>query len=285
MNFLPKLTGSFAFPASENPTVEMVEAAYRHHKMHMRYINVEVGPDNLRKAIEGAIAMGWIGFNCSIPNKVEVIQHLDKLAKSAEIIGAVNCVVIRDKKLIGENTDGKGFIKSLETEVDPNGKNVVIFGAGGASRAICVELAFSGVKTITIVNRSKLKGRELVELINKKTNTKAQFKECEGHVSIDQNTDIVINATSIGLYPDVETNFPIDYNSLKREMVVADVIPNPPQTRFLKNCESKGCKTIDGLGMLVNQGVAGIELWTGIKVDESIMRSRLEEITISSTNW
>jgi len=158
VNFLPKLTGSFALPASENPTVEMVEAAYKHHKMHMRYINVEVGPDNLAKAIEGAIAMGWVGFNCSIPNKIEVIQYIDRLAKSAKIIGAVNCVVIKENELIGENTDGKGFIKSLETIVNPKGKNAVVFGAGGASRAICVELAFSGVKNITVVNRSKKRG-------------------------------------------------------------------------------------------------------------------------------
>jgi len=272
-------------PASENPTVEMVEAAYRHHEMHMRYINVEVGPDKLAKAIEGAVAMGWVGFNCSIPNKVEVIQYIDRLAKSAEIIGAVNCVVIQDRELIGENTDGKGFIKSLETIVNPFGKNAVVFGAGGAARAICVELAFSGVKTISVVNRSKKRGIDLVALINKKTDTKAQFKEWEDQITIDPKTDLVINATSIGLFPDVESDLPLDYNSLTQAMIVADVIPNPPHTRFLKNCASIGCSTIDGLGMLVNQGVAGIELWTGIKVDESVMRSRLEEITINSTNW
>ena len=285
MSFLPKLTGSFAMPASENPTVEMVEAAYRHHEMHMRYINVEVGPDKLAKAIEGAVAMGWVGFNCSIPNKIEVIQYIDRLAKSAEIIGAVNCVVIQDRELIGENTDGKGFIKSLETIVNPFGKNAVVFGAGGAARAICVELAFSGVKTMSVVNRSKKRGIDLVDLINKKTDTKAQFKEWEDQITIDPKTDLVINATSIGLFPDVESDLPLNYNSLTQAMIVADVIPNPPHTRFLKNCASIGCSTIDGLGMLVNQGVAGIELWTGIKVDESVMRSRLEEITINSTNW
>ena len=284
VNFLPKLTGCFALPASENPTIEMVEAAYRHHKMHMRYINVEVGPDNLGKAIEGAIAMGWVGFNCSIPNKIEVIQYIDRLAKSAKIIGAVNCVVIKENELIGENTDGKGFIKSLETIVNPIGKNAVVFGAGGASRAICVELAFSGVKNITVVNRSKKKGTDLVELVNKNTKTKALFKEFVDQFSLEPKTDLVINATSIGLFPDVDSDLPINYNTLTKHMIVADVIPNPPKTKFLKNCSAIGCQTIDGLGMLVNQGVAGIELWTGIKVDESVMRSRLEEITIKSRN-
>ena len=285
VNFLPKLTGCFALPASENPTVEMVEAAYRHHKMHMRYINVEVGPDNLAKAVEGAIAMGWVGFNCSIPNKIEVIQYIDRLAKSAEIIGAVNCVVIKENELIGENTDGKGFIKSLEAIVNPKGKNAVVFGAGGASGAICVELALSGIKKITVVNRSKKKGTDLVELVNKKTKTKALFKEFVDQFSLDPKTDLVINATSVGLFPDVDSDLPINYNTLTKNMIVADVIPNPPKTKFLKNCSAIGCQTLDGLGMLVNQGVACIELWTGIKVDERVMRSRLEEITLNSRNW
>ena len=116
LNFLPSLTGSFAKPAAENPTVEMVEAAYRHHGLHWRYINTEVGPENLGAAVAGARAMNWAGFNCSLPNKVEVIQYIDGLGESAEVIGAVNCVVRRGDKLIGENTDGKGFLKSLEKE-------------------------------------------------------------------------------------------------------------------------------------------------------------------------
>ena len=130
LNFLPSLTGSFAKPAAENPTVEMVEAAYRHHGLHWRYINTEVGPESLGAAVAGARAMNWAGFNCSLPNKVEVIQHIDGLGESAEVIGAVNCVVRRGDKLIGENTDGKGFLKSLEEIVDPSGKRVVMFGAG-----------------------------------------------------------------------------------------------------------------------------------------------------------
>ena len=193
--------------------------------------------------------------------------------------------MIRDQKLIGVNTDGKGFIISIESIVNPYGKNAFVFGAGGAARAICVELAFSGVKTINVANRSKKRGTDLVALINKKTETKAQFKEWEDHFTIDPKTDLVINATSIGLFPNVESDLPVDYNSLTKAMIAADVIPNPPNTKFLKNCASIGCRTIDGLGMLVNQGVAGIELWTGIKVDESVMRSRLAKITISSTNW
>ena len=143
-NFLSELTGCFAMPAAENPTVAMIEAAYRHHGLDWRYINCEVAPENLAAAVAGARAMNWAGFNCSLPHKVAVIRHLDGLGESAEIMGAVNCVVRRDAGYIGENTDGKGFLASLGEIVDPAGRPIVMFGAGGAARAVGVELALAG---------------------------------------------------------------------------------------------------------------------------------------------
>ena len=119
VNFLSILTGCFATPVAENPTVVMVEAAYRHHGIDARYINCDVPPELLGDAVRGAKAMGWVGFNCSLPHKVAVIDHLDGLGESAEIMGAVNCAVRRGDKFIGENTDGKGFLKSLMEVVDP----------------------------------------------------------------------------------------------------------------------------------------------------------------------
>ena len=119
MNFLPALTGSFSVPAGDNPTVAMMERAYAHHGIHARYINMEVTPENLADAVRGAKAQGYVGFNCSLPHKVAVIAHLDGLAESARIIGAVNCAVKRDGKWIGENTDGKGFLSSLREMIDP----------------------------------------------------------------------------------------------------------------------------------------------------------------------
>ena len=278
LNFLPSLTGSFAKPAAENPTVEMVEAAYRHHGLHCRYINTEVGPENLGAAVAGARAMNWAGFNCSLPNKVEVIQYIDGLGESAELIGAVNCVVRRGDKLIGENTDGKGFLKSLEEEVDPAGKRVVMFGAGGAARAIGVEVGLAGATHIKIVNRSKDRGLELVALLNDKTEAEVIFEKWDGDYSVANGVDVVINATSIGLYPDIDARLPLNLDSLSADMVVADVIPNPPRTNLVKDAEARGCKVLDGLGMLVNQGITGIEYWTGVTVDGIVMRTRLEEL-------
>jgi shikimate dehydrogenase len=194
-SFLSRLTGSFAMPAAENPTVAMVEAAYHHHDLDIRYINCEVAPENLGDAVEGARPMGWIGFNCSIPHKVAVIDHLDGLGESAAVMRAVNCAVRRGDKFIGENTDGKGFLLSLRNAIDPAGKTIVMLGAGGAARAIGVELAFAGAKRIVVANRSELRGRELVDLLNGKTKTSAELVHWREPYEVPTETDVVINAT------------------------------------------------------------------------------------------
>ena len=277
LNFLPNITGSFAQPAAENPTVEMVEAAYRHHDMHYRYLNTEVAPENLAAAVAGTRAMNWAGFNCSIPHKIAVIEHLDGLGESAQVIGAVNCVVRRDGQYIGENTDGKGFLKSLREIIDPAGKRLVMFGAGGAARAIGVECALAGATHFTIVNRSEDRGHELIALLNDQTPAEAEFEKWDGEYFVPEETDVVINATSIGL-ADAKARLELDTNSLAENMVVADVIPNPPRTQLIRAAEDRGCQVLDGLGMLVNQGITGIEYWTGETVNGAVMRARLEEL-------
>ena len=277
-NFLSKLVGSFSQGAADNPTVAMEEAAFRHHKMDVRYINCEVPPEQLADAVRGAKAMGWLGFNCSIPHKVAVIKYLDGLGDSAAIMGAVNCAVLRDGKFIGENTDGKGFLESLRTVIDPAGKSVVMFGAGGAARAIGVELALAGAKRIVVVNRNEARGRELVDVLNTKTKAKSELVVWQGDYAVPAGTDIVVNATSIGLAPDLEARLPLAVQSLTPDMVVADVIANPPRTRLIRDAESRGCRVLDGLGMIANQGRIGIKYWTGVDVDGAVMRARLEEL-------
>lgn len=277
-DFLSELTGSFAQPARENPTVAMVEAAYRHHDLNWRYINCEVAPEELGAAVAGARAMGWAGLNCSLPHKVAVIEHLDGLGESAEIIGAVNCVVRRGALYVGENTDGKGFVQSLREVRDPPGARMTVFGAGGAARAIAVECALAGALEVTVVNRSADRGAELVDLLDEKTPASARSVVWSGEYRIEADVDIVVNATSVGLYPDVDARLPVDVDSLAPHMVVADVIPNPPRTRLLRDAQARGCKTLDGTGMLVNQGVLGIEYWTGVTPDAAVMRAELESI-------
>lgn len=278
LNFRQELTAVFGKPVSENPTQAMIEAAYRHHGLDWRYLTIEVDPSNLAYAVAGAKVMGFRGFNCTIPHKVAVIPFLDALGESAALMGAVNCVVREGDRWIGQNTDGKGFVHSLSEITDPAGKKMVILGAGGAARAIAVELALSMAGHITIVNRSEERGQSLVDLLNTKTSTPAQLVVLQGSFDLPSDTDVFINATNIGLYPEVDARIPLNIDTLKPGMIVADVIPNPPRTHLVREAEAKGCKVIDGLGMLVNQGVIGMKYWTGIDPDPDVMRKALEDI-------
>jgi shikimate dehydrogenase len=278
MSFLSVLTGSFATPAAENPTVVMVEAAYRHHGIDARYINCDVAPSALGDAVRGARAMGWVGFNCSIPHKVAVIEHLDGVADSAAVIGAVNCVVRRDGRFVGENTDGQGFVAALRTVADPAGRSLVVLGAGGAARAIAVEAALAGAGPITVVNRDPRRGADLVGLLNAKTPAGAELVPWDTTYRVPESTDILVNATSIGLFPDTDARPDLNLESLRPGLIVADVIPNPPRTGLLQDAVARGCTVLDGLGMLVNQGAIGIRHWTGVDPDPAIMRRTVEDL-------
>jgi shikimate dehydrogenase len=278
LNFKQDLTAAFGSPIAENPTQVMIEAAYRQLGLDWRYLTIEVEKDELADAVRGARAMGFRGFNCTIPHKVAVIQHLDGLGESASAMGAVNCVVRRGDVLIGENTDGKGFLGAVRLICDPRGKRVVVFGAGGAARAITVELALAGAASFVIVNRSEARGAELVRLLVEHVKTDARLVVPRQDFEVPHATDIVVNATSVGLFPDTNARLPLDVSTFRAGMIVADVIPNPPRTRLIRDAERCGCKTIDGLAMLVNQGAIGVKHWTGLDPDAAVMRRALEDV-------
>lgn len=278
LSFKQDLVAVFGQPVAENPTQCMIEAAFKHHGLAWRYLTIEVAPQDLAAAIQGLRAMGFRGCNLTIPHKVAVIQHLDGLSQAAKLMGAVNCIVREGDRLLGENTDGKGFVQSLREVAEPRGKRVVILGAGGAARAISVELALAGATDITIVNRDPVRGRALTDLLTNGQLAAAKFVQWQGDFAVPPETDVVINATSIGLFPDVDARVPLDMTTLRAGMVVADVIPNPPQTRLVREARAIGCKVLDGLGMLVNQGVIGFKLWTGVDPAPAVMRRALEEV-------
>ena len=278
LNFKQQLTSVFGQPVAENPTQAMIEAAYRHHRLDWRYLTIEVAPKDLGDAVRGFRAMGFAGGNLTIPHKVAVIEHLDGLTEAAQKIEAVNCLFWKDGRLFGENTDGKGFVESLRELCDPKSTRVVILGAGGAARAIAVELALAGASEITIVNRNRQRGEELLRILKNRTSASASLIDWKGDYRVAPLTDVVINATSIGLFPDVTARVPLDIETLTPNMVVADVIPNPPNTRLVREAREKDCRVIDGLGMLVNQGVIGFKLWTGVEPDPAVMRKALEDV-------
>jgi len=277
VSFLSTLTGSFSTPAADNPTVAVMEAAYRHHGLDARYLNCEVPPADLADAVRGARAMGWAGFNCSIPHKVTVIGQIDGLAESARIIGAVNCVVIRDGVMTGENTDGQGFVGALRTMRSPADARVCVLGAGGAARAIVVETALAGAAHVTIMARRIGEAEVLAELVRTHTPASADALELVPSMGVPVGTDILVNATNAGLQPDVEGMVDLDLESLAGVDLVADVVPNPPQTRLLREAQDRGCRTLDGLGMLVAQAAVNMELWTGVVADRPVMRRALED--------
>lgn len=278
-NFLKPITACFGQPVAENPTQVMIEAAYGQLGLDWRYITLEVAPEDLPAAVAGARAMGFRGFNCTIPHKVSVIEQLDGVGESAKLIQAVNCVVLRGDQLIGENTDGKGFLEGVKKRRDPAGQQVVMLGAGGAARAIAVELALSGIRKLTIVNRSAERGRGLLDLLQGAAlPVEFELVVLDGDYPVPQDADIIVNASSIGLFPDVNARLPLDLSHVQASALVADVIFNPAETHLIKDARAIGCETIDGLEMLVGQGVIGVDYWCGQAPDPEVMRQSLEEV-------
>ena len=272
-----ELVGTFGCPIDENPTGVVMEAGFHAKNLDYRYITMKVEPGNLKPAMEGMKAVGMRGINLTIPFKVEGVQYLDELSPAAQIIGAVNIVVNNDGKLWGENTDGKGLLTSFRNEgVSVEGKNITVLGAGGASRAICVECALAGAKKITVANILREQGEELVRLIKERTSADAEFLMWDHAITIPEDTDILSNATSVGLYPNVNDKPNINYDSIQSHFVVSDVIFNDPRTLFLGEAKKRGAKTINGLGMLVNQAALNFKLWTGVDAPIDVMTKTLQ---------
>jgi shikimate dehydrogenase len=278
-NYKAELVGVFGHPVAENPTIIMQEAAFQALGLNWRYLTIEVYPQDLAVAMQGLRAFNMRGINLTIPHKVEVLKYLDEISPAAQLMEAVNTVVRQGERLVGENTDGKGFMQSLRLEggVDPAGRRIVVLGAGGAARAITVELALAGAAQITLVNRSRERGQALVDLLNQKTPVKAVFVPWDHTYALPEGSEVLVNATSIGLYPNVNDRPDLEYDSIRPGMIVCDVIPNPPRTAFLKQAEARGARTLDGLGMLVYQGAIGFKLWTGLEAPVEVMRRALAQ--------
>lgn len=273
---LQEIVCCMGLPVAGNPSQFMMEKAFAAAGLDWRYLTLEVTPEDLPAAVAGMQAMGFRGGNFTIPHKVAVTAHLKRLTEAAELMGAVNCIFAEDDGFVGENTDGKGFVSALKEVMQPEGKKVVLFGAGGAARAIAVELGLNKVASIDIVNRDAGRGRDLSNLLSERVGITSKWIPWNGTHTLPEDADLVINGTSIGL-SDASAMLPVNLDTFRESMLVADVIFNPPQTAFLQAAHDAGCQTIDGLGMLVNQGAIGFKIWTGIEPDRSVMREALEE--------
>jgi len=274
-SYRSRLVGVFGSPVDENPSVVMNEAAFAAAGLDWRYITMLVEPQDLAAAFAGLRAMNFEGVNLTIPHKVEGMKYVDEISPGAKLIGAINHVVRKGDRLVGDNTDGKGFVESLRhAGMELTGKSIVVLGAGGASRAICVECALAGCTEIQILGRTASKAGEIADIVNNNACI-ARALPWEGTARIPA-CDILINATSVGLAPD--PNCPdIRYEDIVPGMFVQDVIPNPLDTLFLQKARQRGAKTGSGLSMLVQQGAIGFTLWTGQKAPLEAMQRAMEQ--------
>ncbi|MDH3683020.1 MAG: shikimate dehydrogenase [Acidimicrobiia bacterium] len=280
MSFRSELVGSFSTGSAENPTVAMMDAAFAAEGLDWRYVNCEVEPDDLPDAVAGARAMGWRGFNCSVPHKQAVIEHLDELSPTAAITAAVNCIVRTPAGWVGHNTDGVGFATAAEEHLELGGCRMLIVGAGGAAHAIGVEVALRGAATVLVANRTAARAEALASLIAERTPARAEVWAWPGApstpVGLPEDTDLVVQATPVGMAPHTGAAVPVAWDGLRPGTVVADVVPNPPRTRFLDEASARGAAVVDGTGMLVNQAAENIRLWTDRVVDRAVLRAALE---------
>lgn len=271
------LTGLFGHPVSHSRSPHMQNAAFRDKGLPYVYIAFDVAPDRLAAAAESVRALGIRGVNVTIPHKVEVMKHLDRITPEAEMIGAVNTIVNQNGELIGYNTDGSGYVRSLteETRLSLPEARVLVLGAGGASRAVVTAMALQGAREIYIANRTPEKGDELAKRVS---------SLCPAHsVSFDdlpallREVRLVVNTTSVGMHPGVD-EIPIDPSLLHEGLVVSDLIYNPRETRLLREARLRGALTHGGLGMFVYQGAEAFTLWTGVEAPADTMRKTVEEL-------
>ncbi len=258
-------------PTMWNPALENLGLDYV-------YVAFNVISDNLEKAIDGMRALGIEGMNVTIPHKEAVIKYLDEIEELSLKIGAINTIKNEDGYLIGRNTDADGAKKSLiDAGCDISGKKILILGAGGVSRALCFVLAEESEEIILldiVEERAKLLANEVKDKIGGNVSGKISTKEI---ISKEiKSVDILINATPIGMYPNIQ-NIPISKELLHNDLFVFDVVYNPLNTRLMKEAAELGCKTLGGLDMLVNQGALAFKWWTGKKPNANLMKKKIIE--------
>ncbi len=275
-NSLQEIVALVGYPVVGNPTQYMIERAFARAKLDWRYLTLEVAPDDLADAVRGMRAMGFRGANFATPHKTAALPLMDELTEAARLMGAVNCAKLQNGCLLGDNTDGKGFLQSLRTLIEPAGKRFAILGAGGAGRAIGVELGLAGAAEIVVANRDAARGEELAALLTGKMRVAARVVAWSGDFALPPGIDVLVNATSIGDRAP-QARIPLALDTLLPGLIVADMIYNPAETRLLREVRQQGCLTLDGLGMLVNQTAIGFQLWTGIGPDTQLMREAAEE--------
>ena len=270
------IVGLIGHPVEHSFSPPMHNAAFKELGMDYAYVAFDVNPNDLKSAIEGAKSLNIKGFNVTIPHKIEVMQYLNELDEVAELIGAVNTIDFKDLK--GYNTDGIGAIRAIEEVSSVKNKNVVVAGAGGASRAISFYLAKFGADSITILNRNVEKAKSLAGDVAK--------SDLIGDVNSDsiseinaylKDADILVDTTPLGMDPHIDDEPIAKADAMHENLVVFDAVYNPNETVLLKEAIRAGAKPVYGIRMLLYQGAESFKIWTGRDAPIDVMQNALNE--------
>jgi len=262
-----KLVGLIGKPVKHSLSGVMHNAAFKTLNLNYSYLLFQ--PKNLKETIHGFKELHFAGFNITMPFKMEVMKFMDKIDPTAKKIGSINTVVIKNNKLIGYNTDGIGAVNALKKVVRLKGKRVLLLGAGGAGKSISFYLKREKAK-VTIADRDYSKAKKLAKKLKVKQISLKSIKSLEKY-------DVLINATPVGMKPKTGKT-PINTKLLRKGLIVFDIIYEPLQTRLLKDAKKKGCKTINGLEMLLEQGFVGFKLFTGKNPPKKVMRKAILKV-------
>jgi shikimate dehydrogenase len=270
-----KIYGIFGYPVEHTFSPGMQNAAFKKLGMDACYVPFAVRPAELSNAARAITSLGLCGLNVTVPHKEKILAELDELSEEARLIGAVNTIEVREGRLVGHNTDGRGFLRSLKDNAgfNPKGKRFLFIGSGGAARAVGFSLALAGAKRIVFRDVDTEKAGVLARDIREKTGADSISIGEEALSALAAEADCLINATPLGLKK--TDPLPIKKDLILKKHLVCDLVYNPPDTALLKTARARGAKRLPGLGMLLFQGVIAFEIWTGKKAPVQVMKQAL----------
>lgn len=261
------LMGLLGYPIKQSKSPHMHNSAFQKLGLDYVYLSLEIEKGLIKEGLEAMKLFHARGFNITMPHKEDVIEFLDEVTEEVRIIGSVNTVVNDNGKLTGHNFDGKGYVKSLELNgLDFKGKKIVVIGAGGASKAISIQLAFDGASEVVIMNRTLSRAEDIANRINKNIPTsKSRALKMDESVLKEELKDAVllVDTTPIGTGETIDKSVVENLDTFHKNLLVSNLIYDPEKTKFLTMAEEAGCKILNGMGMLLYQGQLGFKLWTG----------------------
>jgi shikimate dehydrogenase len=276
-----KLISLLGSPLGQTLAPQMFNETFRKLKLDYFYFPIEIGNGELETVVKAIRCMNYTGFNVTKPNKVKILDHIDNLDEMAELIGSVNVVSMKEGILKGYNTDGIGFVQSFleETRMDLGESTFLILGAGGAGRAVSCTLASRSAKKLYLVDKIDEASSSLAKNINQRIRKCAEFFPFDKAPlkRLIQDSDVLVNATGVGMPPEIERT-PIEKELLHKDLFVYDLTYKPPKTKLLLDAEQAGCKTMNGIGMAIIQGIKGFALMTGLPEPAAIMREAMENL-------